>query len=111
MAASVAIEDGTIDSATFGGQSPSPIEQVVNGVNRVGLYALDETALRIGLDQQVGSAYDALKADPSRAVTADPIRPLLALSFKVGRLYLTPPPPAFASSECVPRPAPPSRPG
>ena len=49
-------------------------------VIRDGLRALiaRDRAVEIWLTNQVGAAYDALKADPSRAVTADQVRARLA---------------------------------
>lgn len=49
-------------------------------VIREGLRALKarDHAIERWLGDQVGSAYDALKADPSRAVTADQVRTRLA---------------------------------
>jgi antitoxin ParD1/3/4 len=35
------------------------------------------------LQSQVGPAYDALKADPSRAITVDEIRATLAIEHKM----------------------------
>ena len=50
-------------------------------VIRDGLGALlaRDRAVENWLHNQVGSAYDALKADPSRAVTADQVRIRLAV--------------------------------
>ena len=42
------------------------------------MYCCDR-AVENWLHNQVGSAYDALKADPSRAVTADQVRIRLAV--------------------------------
>ena len=49
-------------------------------VIRDGLRALiaRDRAVETWLNTQVGPAYDALKADPSRAVTADQVRARLA---------------------------------
>ena len=49
-------------------------------VVRDGLHALfaQDHAVEICLHDQVGPAYDALKADPSRAVTPDQVRAHLA---------------------------------
>ena len=49
-------------------------------VIRDGLRALmaRDRAVESWLQHQVGPAYDALKADPSRAVTADQVRSRLA---------------------------------
>ena len=49
-------------------------------VIRDGLRALiaRDRAVETWLTNQVGAAYDALKADPSRAVTADQVRARLA---------------------------------
>jgi len=49
-------------------------------VIREGLRALiaQDRAVESWLHSQVGPAYDALKADPSRAVTADQVRARLA---------------------------------
>lgn len=53
-------------------------------VIREGLRALmaRERAMENWLHQHAGPAYDALKADPSRAVTADQIRKKLAAEHK-----------------------------
>jgi hypothetical protein len=40
-------------------------------------------ALESWLQNQVGPAYDALKADPSRAITVDGIRKALAIEHKM----------------------------
>jgi antitoxin ParD1/3/4 len=40
-------------------------------------------ALESWLQSQVGPAYDALKADPSRAITVDEIRAMLAIEHKL----------------------------
>jgi putative addiction module CopG family antidote len=50
-------------------------------VIRAGLRALmaRERAIESWLHHQVGPAYDAMKANPSRAVTADTIRARLAI--------------------------------
>ena len=53
-------------------------------VIRDGLRALmaRDRAMENWLHQQVGPAYDALKADPSRAVTADQVRMRLTAEHK-----------------------------
>jgi Arc/MetJ-type ribon-helix-helix transcriptional regulator len=65
---------------------------VVKAKVRAGEYASESEVIRDGLrallardravenwlHEQVGPAYDALKADPSRAVTADQVRARLA---------------------------------
>jgi putative addiction module CopG family antidote len=53
-------------------------------VIRDGLRALQihERVLETWLRQEVGPAYDAMKADPSRAVTADKSRASLAAAHK-----------------------------
>jgi hypothetical protein len=40
-------------------------------------------ALESWLQSQVGPAYDALKADPSRAITVDEIRAMLAIEHEL----------------------------
>lgn len=52
-------------------------------VIRDGLRALlaRDRAVEIWLHDQVGPAYDALKADPSRAVTAEQLRARIAEEF------------------------------
>lgn len=67
---------------------PNDMADVVKSKVRTGEYASESEVIRDGLrallardraveswlHQQVGPAYDALKADPSRAVTADQLR-------------------------------------
>lgn len=71
---------------------PSDMADMVKDKVRAGEYASDSEVIREGLralmardravenwlKNQVGPAYDALKADPSRAVTADQVRARLA---------------------------------
>jgi putative addiction module CopG family antidote len=71
---------------------PNEMADVVKAKVRAGEYATESEVIRDGLRAllardraveswlhlQVGSAYDALKADPSRAVTADQVRTRLA---------------------------------
>ena len=67
---------------------PNEMVDVVKAKVRAGEYASESEVIRDGLrallardravenwlHEQVGPAYDALKADPSRAVTADQVR-------------------------------------
>ena len=71
---------------------PNDMADVVKTKVRTGEYASESEVIRDGLrallardravdnwlQQQVGPAYDALKADPSRAVTVDQVRARLA---------------------------------
>lgn len=71
---------------------PNEMVEVVKAKVRAGEYASESEVIRDGLrallardravenwlHEQVGPAYDALKADPSRAVTADQVRARLA---------------------------------
>ncbi len=71
---------------------PHDMADVVKAEVRTGEYASESEVLRDGLRallardravenwlrQQVGSAFDALKAEPSRAVTIDQVRARLA---------------------------------
>lgn len=71
---------------------PNDMADLVKAKVRTGEYASESEVLRDGLrallardrameswlHDQVGPAYDALKADPSRAVTADQVRARLA---------------------------------
>jgi putative addiction module CopG family antidote len=71
---------------------PNEMADLVKDKVRTGEYASDSEVIREGLralmardravenwlHNQVGPAYDALKADPSRAVTADQVRARLA---------------------------------
>jgi len=71
---------------------PNDMADMVKDKVRAGEYASDSEVIREGLralmardravenwlKNQVGPAYDALKADPSRAVTADQVRARLA---------------------------------
>lgn len=71
---------------------PNDMADVVKAKVRTGEYASESEVIRDGLralmardraveswlHSQVGPAYDALKADPSRAVTADQVRARLA---------------------------------
>ncbi len=58
----------------------SKVQTSESEVIRDGLRALiaRDRAVATWLTNQVGPAYDALKADPSRAVTADQVRARLA---------------------------------
>jgi antitoxin ParD1/3/4 len=64
-----------VKSKVAGGEYASESEVVRDGL-RV-LMARDR-AMENWLREQVGSAYDALKADPARAVTVDQVRARLA---------------------------------
>lgn len=71
---------------------PNDMADVVKRKVKTGEYASESEVIRDGLrallardraveswlQNQVGPAYDALKADPSRAVTADQVRARLA---------------------------------
>lgn len=71
---------------------PNEMADVVKAKVRAGEYATESEVIRDGLrallardravenwlHQQVGPAYDALKADPARAVTAERVRARLA---------------------------------
>ena len=71
---------------------PNEMADLVKDKVRTGEYASDSEVIRDGLralmardraieswlENQVGPAYDALKAEPSRAVTADQVRARLA---------------------------------
>ena len=71
---------------------PNDMADVVKRKVKAGEYASESEVIRDGLrallardraveswlQNQVGPAYDALKADPSRAVTADQVRARLA---------------------------------
>ncbi|MDP2265471.1 MAG: type II toxin-antitoxin system ParD family antitoxin [Thiobacillus sp.] len=71
---------------------PNEMADAVKAKVRAGEYATESEVIRDGLrallardraveswlHNQVGPAYDALKADPSRAVTADHVRARLA---------------------------------
>jgi putative addiction module CopG family antidote len=71
---------------------PNEMADVVKAKVRAGEYASESEVIRDGLralmardraveswlHNQVGPAYDALKADPSRALTADQVRARLA---------------------------------
>ncbi len=71
---------------------PNDMADMVKSKVQAGEYASDSEVIREGLralmardravqnwlHNQVGPAYDALKADPSRAVTADQVRARLA---------------------------------
>lgn len=71
---------------------PNDMADVVRSKVRSGEYASESEVIRDGLrtllardravenwlNNQVGTAYDALKADPSRAVTAEQVRARLA---------------------------------
>lgn len=71
---------------------PNDMADIVKAKVRTGEYATESEVIRDGLralvardraveswlNNQVGPAYDALKADPSRAVTAEQVRAHLA---------------------------------
>ena len=71
---------------------PNDMADAVRAKVRAGEYASESEVIRVGLralmardraveswlQDQVGPAYDALKADPSSAVTADQLRARLA---------------------------------
>jgi putative addiction module CopG family antidote len=71
---------------------PNEMADVVKAKVRAGEYATESEVIRDGLrallardraveswlHQQVGPAYDALKADPTRAITPDQVRARLA---------------------------------
>lgn len=75
---------------------PNEMADAVKSKVAVGEYATESEVIRDGLralmardravenwlKKQVGSAYDALKADPARAVTADQVRATLATEHK-----------------------------
>jgi len=74
---------------------PIEMAETVKAKVRTGEYASESEVIRDGLrvlmardravetwlQSQVGPAYDALKADPSRAVSADEVRARLAAEF------------------------------
>lgn len=74
---------------------PNDMADVVKSKVRSGEYASESEVIRDGLrtllardraveswlNQQVGPAYDALKADPSRAVTPEQVRARLAAEY------------------------------
>jgi putative addiction module CopG family antidote len=74
---------------------PNKMADVVKAKVQAGEYATESEVIRDGLrallardraienwlHHQIGPAYDALKADPSRAVTADQIRARLAAEY------------------------------
>ncbi len=78
---------------------PNEMAEVVRTKVREGLYASESEVMREGvrallardsaveawLGKEVGVAFDALKADPSRALTADLLRSRLAVEFKRSR--------------------------
>ena len=78
---------------------PNEMADVVKAKVRSGAYATESEVIRDGLrallardravenwlQDQVGPAYDALKADPSRAVTADQVRSRLAAEYAKAR--------------------------
>lgn len=75
---------------------PNEMAAVVKSKVEAGEYATESEVIRDGLraliardravenwlHEQVGPAYDALKADPSRAVTIDSVRARLAAEHK-----------------------------
>lgn len=74
---------------------PNEMADVVKAKVQAGEYATESEVIRDGLrallardraieswlHHQIGPAYDALKADPSRAVTADQVRARLAAEY------------------------------
>lgn len=74
---------------------PNDMADAVKAKVRAGEYASESEVIRDGLralmardraveswlHHQIGPAYDALKADPSRAVTADQVRARLAAEY------------------------------
>lgn len=64
-----------VKSKVQAGEYASESEVICDGLRA--LIARDR-AVEAWLTNQVGAAYDALKADPSRAVTADQVRARLA---------------------------------
>jgi len=78
---------------------PNEMADVVKAKVRAGEYASESEVIRDGLrvlmardraveswlHNQVGPAYDALKAAPSRAVTADQVRARLAAEYAKAR--------------------------
>lgn len=78
---------------------PNEMADVVKAKVMAGEYATESEVIRDGLRalmardraveswlrDQVGPAYDALKADPSRAVTADDVRARLAAEHSKAR--------------------------
>ncbi|WP_213957764.1 MULTISPECIES: type II toxin-antitoxin system ParD family antitoxin [unclassified Variovorax] len=78
---------------------PNDMAEVVKSKVKTGEYATESEVIRDGLrallardraveswlHQQVGPAYDALKADPSRAVTIDKVRARLAAEHNKAR--------------------------
>lgn len=78
---------------------PNEMADAVKAKVRAGEYATESEVIRDGLrallardraveswlQHQVGPAYDALKADPSRAVTADQVRARLAAKYTKAR--------------------------
>lgn len=78
---------------------PNDMADVVKSKVRTGEYASESEVIREGLralmardraveswlHAQVGPAFDALKAEPSRAVTADQVRARLAAEHAKGR--------------------------
>jgi len=75
---------------------PHEMADVVKSKVAAGEYATESEVIRDGLrvlmardravenwlNQQVGPAYDALKADPTRAVSVDQVRAMLAAEHK-----------------------------
>lgn len=78
---------------------PNDMADIVKAKVRAGEYASESEVIRDGLralmardraveswlHDQVGPAYDALKADPSQAVTAEEIRARLAAEYAKAR--------------------------
>ena len=75
---------------------PNEMADIVKRKVAVGEYATESEVIRDGLrvlmardrvvenwlNEQVGPAYDALKADPTRAVSVDQVRAMLAAEHK-----------------------------
>ena len=71
-----------VKSKVQAGEYASESEVIGDGLRA--LIARDR-AVATWLTNQVGAAYDALKADPSRAVTADQVRARLAAEHAKGQ--------------------------
>jgi putative addiction module CopG family antidote len=68
-----------VKSRVFSGEYASESEVIRDGLRA--LLARDQ-AVESWLHHQVGAAYDALKANPSRAITADQVRARLAAELR-----------------------------
>jgi len=64
------------------GEYASESEVIRDGLRALQLH---ERALESWLREQVAPAYDAMKADPSRAVSVDKVRASLAAAYKSSR--------------------------